>query len=81
VRQDYLRLYGRDIKVEDFDLGLWRDLVGSYFTRFLHELREWHPRSPREETDLLAHPVVSGLEFSTFRHDNPGVVARGDFRA
>ena len=185
VRQDYLRLYGRDIKVEDFDLGLWRDLVGSYFTRFLRELRErllrrnialavgvprggiigpplgnwtlqwrewvaqdlideliidqnssqcpsmwhqlwpmhrgygylqnyvdgfnmrplrqdldhyyapvlagtpvklyvarqWHPRSPREETDLLAHPVVSGLIFSTFRHDNPGVVAHGDFRA
>jgi hypothetical protein len=41
VRQDYLARYGRDIQVEDFDLQLWRDLLGSYFTQFLRELREF----------------------------------------
>jgi len=40
VRRDYLERYGRDIQIEDFDLQLWRDLVGGYFTLFLRELRE-----------------------------------------
>jgi hypothetical protein len=43
--------------------------------------RQWKERSDQEEADLLADPAVSGLAFSTFRHDNPGVVERGDFRA
>ena len=185
VCQDYLSLSGRDIKRGDFDVGGWRDLVGSYFTQFLRELRQvlrerdmtlsvglprgevigpplanwalqwrdwikeelvdeliidhnssrcpslwhalwpmqrgygyvqnyddgynmrslredldrtyepqvagssvdlyvarqWHPRSEREEAGLTAHPAVSGLVFSTFRHDNPEVIAGGDFVA
>ena len=40
VRQDYLGLYGRDIRVEDFDLQAWRDLLGKYLTTFLSELRD-----------------------------------------
>jgi hypothetical protein len=43
--------------------------------------RQWHPRSAEEESALRAEPGVSGLVFSTFRHDNPGPIARGDFRA
>jgi hypothetical protein len=43
--------------------------------------RQWHARSPEEEAELCATPGVSGLVFSTFRHDNPGPIARGDFRA
>jgi hypothetical protein len=43
--------------------------------------RQWHPRSPEEEAALCAEPGVAGLVFSTFRHDNPGALARGDFRA
>lgn len=39
VRQDYLDRYGRDILTEDFDLQLWRDLLGGYLTTFLSELR------------------------------------------
>ncbi len=185
VRQDYLERYGRDIQVEDFDLQLWRDLLGSYFTQFLRELREvlrgravvlaigvsrgdvigpplgnwtlqwrewvaeglvdeliidqdssrcpswwhrlwsmhrgygylqnysdgynmrplredldqiygpaladtgvklyvarqWSPRSEPEEAELLAHPSVSGLVFSTFRHDYPEATARRKFEA
>jgi hypothetical protein len=40
VRQDYLTRYGRDICAEDFDLQMWRDLLGEYLTMFLSELRE-----------------------------------------
>jgi hypothetical protein len=185
VRQDYLARYGRDIQVEDFDLQSWRDLLGSYFTQFLRELRkllrgrglalavgvprgevigpplgnwtlqwrewvakdlideliidqnssrcpswwhrlwsmhrgygylqnysdeynmrslredldqtygpaladtevklhvarQWSPRSEPEEAELLARPSVSGLAFSTFRHDYPELIARGKFVA
>jgi hypothetical protein len=47
----------------------------------LYIARQWHARSEQEEADLLAHPAVSGLVFSTFRHDNPEAIVRGDFRA
>lgn len=43
--------------------------------------RQWHPRCETTEAELQAHSVVNGLAFSTFRHDNPGAIARGDFRA
>lgn len=43
--------------------------------------RQWHERSPEDEERLRASPGVTGLAFSTFRHDNPGPIARGDFRA
>ena len=43
--------------------------------------RQWHERSEAREADLRATPGVTGLAFSTFRHDNPGAIARGDFRA
>jgi hypothetical protein len=39
IRRDYLNRYGRDILKEDFDLSLWRDLLGEYLTCFLAELR------------------------------------------
>jgi hypothetical protein len=47
----------------------------------LYVARQWQPRCAEEEAALAAQPGVSGLAFSTFRHDNPGPVARGDFRA
>jgi hypothetical protein len=43
--------------------------------------RQWRSRSPEEEAALCAEPGVAGLVFSTFRHDNPGAITRGDFRA
>lgn len=43
--------------------------------------RQWRPRDRRAERALLALPGVSGLAFSTFRHDNPVAVKRGDWRA
>ena len=40
IREEYRDRYGRDIWVEDFDLELWRDLLGEYMTRFLIELQK-----------------------------------------
>jgi hypothetical protein len=185
VRQDYLARYGRDICSEDFDLQLWRDLLGEYLTAFLSELRDglnglgvglslgvprgnvlgppmgnttlkwhdwvkrglidklvinqnssqcpsmwhqlwpmhrgygylqnylngynmpplmdhlssvyksifkdqpvdlyvarqWDERSEVEERKLLSHPAVKGLVLGSFRFDNPGPVAKGDWKA
>ncbi|MBA2595187.1 MAG: hypothetical protein H0V00_00990 [Chloroflexia bacterium] len=43
--------------------------------------RQWHERCSEREAGLRSAPGVTGLAFSTFRHDNPGSLARGDFRA
>ena len=43
--------------------------------------RQWHERNAAAERELLDTPGVAGLVFSTFRHDNPGAIARGDWRA
>lgn len=47
----------------------------------LYVARQWEPRDAAEERRLLACRGVSGLVFSSFRHDNPDAVARGDWRA
>jgi hypothetical protein len=47
----------------------------------LHVARQWDERSEIEEKELLSHPVVKGLVYSSFRFDNPGPVARGNWRA
>jgi len=39
IRQEYLNSHGKDIWIEDFDLKLWRNLLGDYLTVFLTELR------------------------------------------
>lgn len=40
IRNEFLKRYGRDIWAEDFELELWRDLLGEYLTVFLMELKE-----------------------------------------
>ena len=40
IHQEYLKRYGKDIRIENFDLQLWRDLQGEYLTCFLKELRK-----------------------------------------
>ncbi|MBI3360261.1 MAG: hypothetical protein HY023_04040 [Chloroflexi bacterium] len=47
----------------------------------LYVARQWSERSESEEAALTAHPAVTGLVFSSFRFDNPGAVARGDWKA
>jgi hypothetical protein len=46
----------------------------------LYVARQWSERSAIEEREVAAIPGVSGLVFSSFRHDNPGPIARGDWR-
>lgn len=41
---------------------------------------QWKDRSPERESSALSHPEVAGLVYSTFRHDNPGPIARDDWR-
>jgi hypothetical protein len=41
---------------------------------------QWDPRDPVRERQLLALPGVTGLVFSSFRHDNPAAVKRNDWR-
>jgi hypothetical protein len=43
--------------------------------------RQWCERSVDEERELRAIPGVTGLVFSSFRHDNQAAIARGDWRA
>jgi hypothetical protein len=40
IHREYSERYGKDIRCEDFDLQLWRDLQGEYLTCFLKELRK-----------------------------------------
>jgi len=47
----------------------------------LYVARQWNHRSPVEEDQLLAHPIVKGLVFGSFRHDNLGPIAHGDWTA
>ncbi|MDP6390932.1 MAG: hypothetical protein QF654_13635 [Alphaproteobacteria bacterium] len=47
----------------------------------IYVARQWDQRDATAEAELLAEPAVAGLVFSTFRHDNPDAVARGDWRA
>ena len=54
--------------------------VGGTGTR-LFIARQWSEPSESTERELLSIPGVTGLVFSTFRHDNPGALARGDWRA
>jgi hypothetical protein len=47
----------------------------------LYVARQWHERSAGADRDLAAIPGVAGLVFSSFRHDNPEAVARGNWTA
>jgi hypothetical protein len=47
----------------------------------LYAARQWTERNPEAERELLATPGIAGLVFSSFRHDNPGAIARGNWGA
>ena len=50
-------------------------------TTELFVARQWCERSEADEQELGAIPGVSGLVFSSFRHDNPAAIARGNWQA
>jgi hypothetical protein len=43
--------------------------------------RQWHARCDDTERSLSSIAGVSGLAFSSFRHDNAAAIERGDWRA
>jgi hypothetical protein len=47
----------------------------------LYVARQWAIPNEHTEQELLSLPAVSGLVFSTFRHDNPGVIEGRAFYA
>lgn len=47
----------------------------------LYVARQWDLPSEEEETTLLTQPCLSGLVLSSFRYDNSGPIARGDWTA
>jgi len=47
----------------------------------LYLARQWAEPDEQAEQELLSLPAVSGLVFSTFRHDNPEVIRRRAFYA
>jgi hypothetical protein len=66
---------------------LEEDLVRTYAPVFdgkkskLYVARQWQERSEIKEKDLLQQPIVQGLVFSSFRHDNPGPIQRNNWIA
>ena len=46
----------------------------------LYVARQWAERSKQEESALLEQAPISGLVFSSFRHDNPQAIKLGDWR-
>jgi hypothetical protein len=60
--------------------SVYAPLLGRTETR-LFVARQWHSRDAERERDIARVPGVRGLAFSTFRHDNPAAVARGDWHA
>jgi len=68
-------------------LSLLQHIDKSYFPYIkesnvkLYVARQWSERSPKQESEILNHPAVAGLVFSSFRLDNSEPIARGDWRA
>ena len=78
-RQNYLDCLNMQPLAEDLTSVYQAVCHGSHTGLYL--ARQWQPRSPGKEKSLLEHPAVTGLVFSSFRHDNPGPVRRNDWTA
>ena len=69
---------GHNMPALENHLRSYASVMEGHATR-LYVARQWSERSESEEADLLGLPGVAGLAFSTFRHDNPGPLARGNW--
>lgn len=78
-RQNYLDGSGLPSLV-DHVRTMYAPAVGPSSTALL-VARQWCERSRREEEELCSISGVTGLVFSSFRHDNPDAIRRGDWRA
>jgi hypothetical protein len=71
---------GRNLPPLDEHLATTYGPVAAQSDTALFVARQWTPRAESEERALLHTAGVAGLVFSTFRHDNPAAIARGDWR-
>lgn len=78
--QNYLDGHNLPPLMENLDQDYFPVFTENISTQ-LYVARQWDDRSTDDEGSLLAHRAVSGLAFSTFRHDNPAALARGDWEA
>ena len=77
--QNYIDGYNMEPVLEHIS-STYTPIIIKNKTVDLFVARQWNKRSKTEEAKLLSHPTVKGLVFSSFRHDNPGPIARGDWR-
>ena len=76
-RQNYLDGFNMKSLQEDLTSVYQPVCLGSGTRLYL--ARQWQKRSAAEEKSLQKHPAVTGLVYSSFRHDNPGPVQRNDW--
>lgn len=77
--QNYLDEYNMSPLIDHLNLTYLPEFIDQPVD--LYVASQWDERSVEKETELLTQPFVKGLVFSSFRHDNPGPIAKGDWRA
>jgi hypothetical protein len=77
--QNYLDGFGMPPLTEHLQRDYAAAVAGSGTQLFV--ARQWCERSDGDERELRAIPGVTGLVFSSFRHDNPAAIARGNWQA
>ena len=77
--QNYLDGNGLPPLAEHLSTVYGPEAAGSRARLFV--ARQWCERNAGTEAALRAIPGVAGLVFGSFRHDNPGPISRGDWRA
>jgi hypothetical protein len=77
--QNYLDGRGLNLLEEDL-VRTYAPVLDGKDTK-LYVARQWQERSGIKEKDLLQQPIVQGLVFSSFRHDNPGAIQRNNWIA
>jgi hypothetical protein len=75
--QNYLNGSGMKSLKEDI-LHTYGPVLSQKRTK-LFIARQWQERSESKEKELSRLPGVTGLVFSSFRHDNPGPIRRNNW--
>ena len=77
--QNYLD--GRGMNLLEEDIAKTYEPVFDGKNTKMYVARQWQERSESKENELLKLPGVTGLVFSSFRHDNPGPIRRNKWFA
>ena len=76
--QNYLNEYNLPLLLQHIDKSYFPYIKESNVK--LYVARQWGELSPKQESEILNHPAVSGLVFSSFRFDNSGTIVHGDWK-